>query len=101
MRCQTHDRFEDGTLNFQGIVALRHGFETIARFGGMDAIRRYTFTLASRLHERLASLNHDNGQPLCTIHGWRDATPDKQGAIVAFSLQRCGCSLLVALSWHR
>lgn len=77
-------------MNFQGIVALRYGFATIARFGGMDAVQRYTFALASRLYEQLVSLKHDNGRPLCTIHGWKDSTPDKQGAIVAFSLQRCG-----------
>lgn len=32
--------FEDGTLAFAAIAALRHGFATMERFGGMHAIQQ-------------------------------------------------------------
>ena len=40
-------RFEDGTLPFLDIVALRHGFGALQRLAGpMETVSSHTFSLA-------------------------------------------------------
>ena len=50
------ERFEDGTVAFLGIAALRHGFEALELVGGMGAIERHTSGLQSELHGLLSQL---------------------------------------------
>lgn len=80
------DAFEDGTTNFMGIVALRHGFNFVrTKLGGMRHVRRHTFQVARRCANKLRALRHANGVSVCEIYGWRDET--NQGPIVSFNVK--------------
>ncbi|KAK0408212.1 hypothetical protein QR680_003833 [Steinernema hermaphroditum] len=86
------DRFEDGTANFCAIASLRHGFDDLERFGGMEAIEKHTFSLSSRVARYLKAAKHTNGNPVAVVYGseWAQEAPSyrAQGAIVNFNLLR-------------
>ncbi|KAK9364700.1 pyridoxal phosphate-dependent transferase [Lipomyces kononenkoae] len=64
-----HDQLEDGTLPFHSIIALGHAFHIHEElYGSMDNISRHTCSLALDLYNRLISLRHGNGQPVCEIY---------------------------------
>ncbi|KAI8495554.1 hypothetical protein Bbelb_265260 [Branchiostoma belcheri] len=89
-RPNLHDRFEDGTLPFLDIIALRHGFDTLENLtGGMQYISQHTFSLAQYVYLQLTSLKHHNGQPVTVVYTdtqFDDITT--QGGIVNFNLLR-------------
>uniref|UniRef100_A0A1I7ZWA5 MOSC domain-containing protein n=1 Tax=Steinernema glaseri TaxID=37863 RepID=A0A1I7ZWA5_9BILA len=84
--------FEDGTSNYNAIASLRHGFADFERCGGMKAIEKHSFKLASLVADFLKTLRHSNGNPVAVIYGsgWTNDTPSnsEQGAIVNFNLLR-------------
>ena len=86
-----HDRLEEGTLPFHNIIALESALDTLKRlFGSMGNISRHTIALTSMLYERMSSLRHGNGLPVCEIYTSRPVDPGKaghQGAIVSFNLR--------------
>ena len=89
-------QFEDGTLNFQSILALKYGFDLIQNtFKGMEVISNHTFQLAKYLHHQLTSLKHVNGRKVIQIYTQSDFQDIKlQGGIVNFNiLQRNGAIL--------
>ncbi|BDA46796.1 probable molybdenum cofactor sulfurase [Coccomyxa sp. Obi] len=61
--------FEDGTPAYLAIASLAHGFAQLNRLGSFPAIERHTATLTRWLAERLASMRHSNGQPVCVLYG--------------------------------
>lgn len=80
------ERFEDGTVSFLGIAALKHGFAALERLGGPTAIDRHTRALANYLDDRLRDLRHANGNPLVLVYG-----PDDRGVkgpVVNFNVLR-------------
>lgn len=83
-------RYEDGTINFLSIVALRHGMDWQARAGfTMPLVSRHCFSLASYTHMQLRRLRHSNGQ--AAVHVYADTgydDPDTQGGIVNFNMLR-------------
>ena len=84
-------RYEDGTVSFLDIVALRHGFETMKRFGlTMNVISKYTHQLASFVYDKMSAMSYDNGAPFCVLyHGTNGfSSIDKQGGIITFNLLR-------------
>ena len=86
-------KFEDGTLNFQAILALKYGFDLIqSKFNGMEIISKHTFSLAKYLHDQLSDLKYQNGCKVIEIYsksGFQDRK--YQGGIVNFNiLQRNG-----------
>jgi selenocysteine lyase/cysteine desulfurase len=107
--CDTHfcllhqnpcSRFEDGTISFLSIAALRHGFNALQAVAGlsgapaattstpaavMAAINRHVTALTRFLYEELAALKHSNGKPVLEVYGKHDE-PDRQGAIVNFNV---------------
>ncbi|XP_033098163.1 molybdenum cofactor sulfurase-like [Anneissia japonica] len=89
-KLKIHEWFEDGTLPFLNIVALRHGFDTLQGLaGGINQISQHTFTLARYIHHELESYYHSNGKPVAILYhdnGFEDITI--QGAIVNFNLLR-------------
>ncbi|CAE7260227.1 MOCOS [Symbiodinium natans] len=92
------ERFEDGTVAFLGIASLRHGFDALARVGGMAAIERHTSCLAAELHRQLAELQHSNGSPVIAMYS-RDIGVDAsgqlvQGPIVNFNVLRADSTLI-------
>ena len=62
-------RFEDGTVAFLGIAALRQGFEALERVGGMRLIERHTSGLQVEMQRRLKSLMLGDGWPTCHVKG--------------------------------
>nr|KAG5707077.1 hypothetical protein BaRGS_011788 [Batillaria attramentaria] len=90
LRPNLSERFEDGTLPYLDIIALRHGFDTIQNLaGGMDKASSHSFLIAQYFAENLGRLHHGNGTVLAEIYASRDFRDrESQGAIVNFSLRR-------------
>ncbi|CAC5406878.1 ABA3 [Mytilus coruscus] len=89
-RSSLSDRFEDGTVPFLDIIALRHGLDSLKNLGGgMKSISRHTFIVAQYFHHYLQGLHHGNGQQVADIYCHGDfSDPSKQGPIVNFNLKR-------------
>lgn len=81
-----HDRWEDGTLPFLNIMALRHGLREMERLGGIDAVEDHVHCVGTLLSEELRALQHSNGRPLVRLFGRHgNETEDfKQGATANF-----------------
>ncbi len=60
--------FEDGTLNYLIIPAVKIGLEHIQAVG-YDLIHERVMLLAEYLLERLQALKHPNGEPLVRLYG--------------------------------
>jgi len=58
-----------GTKNFRNIILLKHGFDAIARLGGMEKIYNHTHCLRVELLSRLNHLFHRNGRKAIIIYG--------------------------------
>eukprot|EP00094_Tigriopus_californicus_P009744 TCALIF_09393-PA protein Name:"Similar to mal3 Molybdenum cofactor sulfurase 3 (Aedes aegypti)" AED:0.06 eAED:0.06 QI:0/0/0/1/1/1/2/0/656 len=86
------DYFEDGTLPYHQIMALRHGFSALKRHvpGGIKAVESHTFGLAQYLYQGLARILHENGNPVVEIyHSSNFISVKEQGGIVNFNLLQC------------
>ncbi|CAK9054485.1 Molybdenum cofactor sulfurase (MCS) (MOS) (MoCo sulfurase) (Molybdenum cofactor sulfurtransferase) [Durusdinium trenchii] len=83
------EKFEDGTVAFLGIAALKHGFTALEKVGGMVAIEKHTSSLASELHHLLLDLKHSNGEQVIAMYS-RDRGLDDgrlvQGPVVTFNI---------------
>ena len=65
-----HEKFEDGTVNFYGIIALKRGFEYLKELGGMLFIQKHTMSLSKYVVKMMRSLNHkQTGISLARIYG--------------------------------
>ncbi|KAK3699481.1 hypothetical protein LTR37_016438 [Vermiconidia calcicola] len=86
-----HERLEDGTLPIHSILALEPALQTHEElFGTLERISEHTAKLASELYERLLSLKHGSGRPVCAIYKYENSSygdRSTQGPIVAFNLQ--------------
>ncbi|OCT74365.1 molybdenum cofactor sulfurase [Xenopus laevis] len=82
------DRYEDGTISFLDIIAIKYGFDTLERLtGGMENIRNHTHTLASYTFSVLSALRYANGAP--AIHIYSDTEVrnlDLQGPVINFNV---------------
>ncbi|KAJ4397135.1 hypothetical protein N0V93_001359 [Gnomoniopsis smithogilvyi] len=88
---EIHDSLEDGTLPFHSILALGEAINVHLRlYGPMSNVSRHTTCLSKQFYQRLKSLTHANGRPLCHIYTEDDGrgfgNPRKQGATIAFNL---------------
>ena len=81
-----HSQFEDGTLNFYGILALRHGFTILNRMGGMVKIQQYLMDLTQYAINAIVELSHVNGSRLCEVYRPDGIHKLHQGPIVTFNL---------------
>lgn len=83
-------RFEDGTLPFLSILAIKHGFDTINRLNlNFDLISRHTFSLAQYVYRNLLIMHHSSGNPIAVLyHDTVFDNPAHQGGIVNFNLLR-------------
>ncbi|XP_032101197.1 molybdenum cofactor sulfurase [Sapajus apella] len=81
-------RFEDGTISFLDVIALKHGFDTLERLtGGMENIKQHTFTLAQYTYAALSSLQYPNGAPVVRIYSDSDfSSPEVQGPVINFNV---------------
>ena len=75
--------FEDGTLNYLGIIAAGAGLEFLRKVGIGD-VNAHVMRLTGMMLERLRGLAHSNGRPMIEVYGPRDL--DRRGATVAFNV---------------
>ncbi|XP_017521267.2 molybdenum cofactor sulfurase isoform X2 [Manis javanica] len=82
------ERFEDGTISFLAVIALKHGFDTLERLtGGMGNIQQHTFTLAQYTYTALSALHYPNGSPVVRIYcDSKFSSPDVQGPVINFNV---------------
>ncbi len=88
-----HERFEDGTLNYLHIPAVKNGLEFIESVG-IERITKRVKSLAEYLYHKLEVLKHDNGKPMVHLFGTsnfaiRGGTIilnffDKNGEVISF-----------------
>ncbi|KAL8994681.1 MAG: hypothetical protein Q9169_005411 [Polycauliona sp. 2 TL-2023] len=88
-----HEALEDGTPAFHSIAALHCALDVHSRlYGCMSNISKHAGHLAAALYNRMASLVHSNGAPVCTIYKHSDSDynhPRTQGPTIAFNLRTC------------
>ena len=63
-----HERFEDGTLNYLDIPAVKIGLDYIENIG-IERINERVASLRKYVYEKLENLKHENGQNLIQIFG--------------------------------
>ncbi|KAM5305334.1 molybdenum cofactor sulfurase isoform 2-T2 [Glossophaga mutica] len=82
------ERFEDGTISFLDVIALKHGFDALERLtGGMENIKQHTFALAQYTYTALSSLRYPNGAPVVRIYSDSEfSSPEVQGPIINFNV---------------
>ncbi|KAH8700258.1 putative molybdenum cofactor sulfurase protein [Talaromyces proteolyticus] len=85
-----HEQVEDGTLPFHSIIALDSALKIQERlYGSMRNVSAHTSYLAQQLYQRLSSLKHANGLPVCHIYispGSSYGDTNTQGPIIALNL---------------
>lgn len=89
-------RFEDGTLPFLSVIALKHCFDTLNELipkviseDVMDTIAYHTYYLAKDLYQQLDQLQHPNGQKAVVFYMDTDFKDiHTQGGIITFNLLR-------------
>lgn len=75
--------FEDGTLNYLGIPAIRIGLDHIKKFG-IETIHERVMALTGWMLEGLMALKHGNGKPLLRFYGPLDLEARGGGVTVNF-----------------
>ncbi|XP_027724699.1 molybdenum cofactor sulfurase isoform X2 [Vombatus ursinus] len=87
-RKSVSERFEDGTISFLDIIALKHGFDVLERLtGGMENIKQHTFALAHYTYTVLVALQYPNGAPVIQIYSDTEFnSPEIQGPIINFNV---------------
>ncbi|GAV05732.1 hypothetical protein RvY_15813 [Ramazzottius varieornatus] len=95
-RLNITDRLEDGTVNFNDIIALNHGFDAVERVGGgMTCISQRVFSLARYTFLRLRELRHHSGAQVAEIyHNGNFDSITEQGGVVTFNLKRSDSSFV-------
>ncbi|TNE53348.1 MAG: aminotransferase class V-fold PLP-dependent enzyme [Bacteroidetes bacterium] len=63
-----HERFEDGTINYLDIPAIKIGLDHISEIG-IDKISARVKSLTKALIEQLKELKHDNGRSVVSVFG--------------------------------
>jgi len=76
--------FEDGTLDYLTIPAVRFGLDVI-RSVGIDTIHERVECLTGWLVSRLLDLRHSNGEPLVVLYG--PASIESRGGTVTMNLR--------------
>jgi molybdenum cofactor sulfurtransferase len=87
-----HARLEDGTIAIRSILALSCAIDTHQNlFDGLTRVSEHTGWLAKILYDRLASLKHANGMPVCHLYKAPMSTygdSKSQGATVTFNIRK-------------
>jgi molybdenum cofactor sulfurtransferase len=65
---ESNERYEDGTLNYLDIPAIKIGLDFIQSIG-IQKINERISGLRKFLYDSLKKLTHDNGQPLIQLYG--------------------------------
>ncbi|CAK6447994.1 unnamed protein product [Pipistrellus nathusii] len=82
------ERFEDGTIPFLDVIALKHGFDALERLtGGMENVQQHTFTLARYTYTALRALRYSSGAPVVRIYSDSEfCSPEVQGPVINFNV---------------
>lgn len=83
-------RFEDGTLSYLSIAAVKYGFSTLERLKlNFELVACHTFELAKYVYRNLITFHHFNGKPVAVIYNdTQFGDVQLQGGIVNFNLLR-------------
>lgn len=86
-----HEQLEDGTLPIHSIIALGSAFEVHEKlFFSLECISSHTSFLAKELYQKISSLRHANGLPVCVIYKDSNSSYEDsrtQGPTVALNLR--------------
>ncbi|XP_078490002.1 molybdenum cofactor sulfurase-like [Ciona intestinalis] len=87
-RSKLHERFEEGTISFLDILALKYGFSTIFRIvGSIENISHHLFNLTHWLYHNMKDLTHRNGVKCIKLYSASEyKSPTTQGATIAFNV---------------
>ncbi|XP_054266776.1 molybdenum cofactor sulfurase 2 isoform X2 [Macrosteles quadrilineatus] len=90
LRPSLHERFEDGTINYLSIIAVRHGLDWWQKVGLTETLlSNHCFRLARYTHMRLRQLHHANNRAaVCLYADTAYDDPSTQGGIVNFNMVR-------------
>ena len=77
-----HERYENGTINYLDIPALKIGLEFIEKIG-INRINERVQSLAYYAYQKLRHLNHSNGYPQLKIFGPADR--EESGGTIVMS----------------
>ncbi|XP_045881045.1 molybdenum cofactor sulfurase [Meles meles] len=82
------ERFEDGTISFLDVIALKHGFDALERLtGGMENIKEHTFTLTQYTYTAMSALRYPSGAPVVRIYSDSEfSSPEVQGPVINFNV---------------
>ncbi|ESO05303.1 hypothetical protein HELRODRAFT_77660 [Helobdella robusta] len=85
------DKFEDGTLPFLEILAVKHGFDSMLQiYGSFENISNKTFELSRHVYSRMKLMKYNNGQNLVRLYhdenSYSFSTKILQGPIINFNL---------------
>ncbi|ELP85028.1 zinc finger protein DHHC domain containing protein, putative [Entamoeba invadens IP1] len=77
-------KYEAGTLNFHGILGVKHGFK---HFPDIKIIQKHTYALTRVLYTELLKLAYSNGTKAIEIYGnHKKANYENQGPVVTFNV---------------
>eukprot|EP00854_Cymbomonas_tetramitiformis_P005457 gene5457-6614_t len=88
LKSRPPDRFEDGTVPFLDIIALKYGFAALDAVGGMQRIQLHVAALTEYLFEEITALRHSNNRSIVTVYGKHHHAEmrDVQGGIINFNV---------------
>jgi len=66
-----HERFEDGTINYLDIPAVKIGLDYLSEIG-MHRIKERVSALSETISRKVSEIHHKNGNPVVHIYGPRD-----------------------------
>ncbi|MCB0540238.1 MAG: aminotransferase class V-fold PLP-dependent enzyme, partial [Bacteroidetes bacterium] len=78
-----HERFEDGTVNYLHIPAIKNGLDYIKSIG-INKINNRVKNITAYLLDTLQNLKHSNGKPLIQIYGPKNT--DVRGGTIIFNI---------------
>ncbi|ELP94449.1 molybdenum cofactor sulfurase, putative [Entamoeba invadens IP1] len=94
--CDTHfcllhesgcQRFEDGSLNFLSILALKYGLEEQDKFG-VKHIKAHVMSIVDYVYDELSALKHSSGKQVVEIYGKHSSHDHSvQGPIINLSVK--------------
>lgn len=80
---KNHERFEDGTINYLQIPAIKSGLDYIEKIG-IDNINKRVLEHTTFLLNQFQELQHSNGSPLISVYGPKNTT--SRGGTLIFNV---------------
>lgn len=71
-RPKPYEKYEDGTLPFLQITAIKYGLDFLKKVVGMKNLQDHVWVLTKHAVRRLKQIKHTNGKPIVSIYGNHD-----------------------------